>query len=145
MMNQVSSCLCTRAPSMRSSQAVRLEPSRLSLCAAGHFCHALFLLDAKMGKHRGQPVRPVWACAIQVELRFVLWILFVTQFGRGMSSPAYKYKCHGRLRSYYPIESINLQFSYFSPNPNFSNLVLFFARLDGVQGCHGWPATSRQP
>ena len=66
--------------------------------------------------------------------------MFVTRFGKGTSSPAYKYKSHGRLRSFYPIETINLKFSYFSPNPSFSNLVLFFARLDGVQGCLGWPA-----
>ena len=66
--------------------------------------------------------------------------MFVTRFGKGTSSPAYKYKSHGRLRSFYPIESINLKFSYFSPSPNFSNLVLFFARLEGVQRRLGWPA-----
>jgi hypothetical protein len=59
---------------------------------------------------------------------------------RGTSSSAYKYKSHDRLRSFYPIESINLLFSYFSPYPNFPNLVLFFAHLDGVQGHFGWPA-----
>jgi len=32
--------------------------------------------------------------------------------------------------SFYPIESINL---LFYSNPSFSNLVLFFARLDGIQ------------
>ena len=78
--------------------------------------------------------------AVRVELGIIIWNPFVTQFGRGTSSPAYKYKGHGRLRSGYPIESINLLFFYFSPNPNFSNLVLFFARLDGVQGRLGWPA-----
>ena len=95
------------------------------------------MLEAKIGKHRG---RPVWACAVRGELEFVLWNPFVTQFGRGTTSPAYKYKGHGRLRSFYPIESINLQFSYFSPNPSFSNIVLFFARLYGVKGRLGWPA-----
>ena len=98
------------------------------------------MLEAKIGKHRGRPVRPVWACGVRVELGIVIWNPFVTQFGRGTSSPAYKYKGHERLRSFYPIESINLQFSYFSPNPSFSNLVLFFARLYGVQGHLEWPA-----
>ena len=75
-----------------------------------------------------------------VRVELVLWNPFVVQFGRGTSSPAYKYKGHGRLRSFYPIESINLLFSYFSPNPSFSNLVLLFARLDGVQRRFGWHA-----
>ena len=66
--------------------------------------------------------------------------MFVTRFGKGTSSSAYKYKGHRRLRSFYPIESINLLFSYFFSNPSFSNLVLFFARLYGVQGHFGWPA-----
>ena len=81
--------------------------------------------EADRSDRLGRPVRPVWTCAVRVELGFVLWNPFVTQFRRGMSSPAYKYKGHGRLRSFYPIESINLHFSYFSPNPNFSNLMLF--------------------
>ena len=103
------------------------------------------MLAGKIGKHRGRPVRPVWACAVRAELGFVLWNLFVTQFRRGTSFPAYKYKGHGRLRSFYPIESINLQFSYFSANPSFSNLVLFFARLEGVQGRLEWPADLKTP
>ena len=73
----------------------------------------------------------------------VIWSPFVTRFGRGTSFPAYKYKDHGRLRSFYPIESINLHFSYFSPNPRFSNLVLFFARLYGVQGRLGGACRSQ--
>ena len=78
-------------------------------------------------------------CTVRVELGFVLWNPFVTQFKRGTTSLAYKYKSHGRLRSFYPIESINLLFFYFSPNLSFSNLVLFFARLYGVQERLGWP------
>ena len=101
------------------------------------------MLAAEIGKHRGRPVRPVWAYTVRVELGLYFWNPFVTQFGRGTSSPAYKYKSHGRLRSFYPIESINLHFSYFSSNPSFSNLVLFFARLYGVQGRLGWPADSK--
>ena len=98
------------------------------------------MLAAKIGIAEGRPVRPVSSCAVREELGFELWNPFVTQFGRGASSPAYKYKGHGRLRSFYPIESINLQFSYFSPNPSFSNLMLFFACLYGVQGHLEWPA-----
>ena len=75
------------------------------------------MLAAKIGIAEGRPVRPVWSCAVQVELVFELWNLFVTQFVRGTSSPAYKYKDHGRLRSNYPIESINLLFSYFFSKP----------------------------
>ena len=100
------------------------------------------MLAAKIGNVEDRPVWPVrptsqtsLACAVRIELGFALWNPFVTQFGRGTSYSAYKYKGHDRLRSFYPIESINLQFSYFSSNPSFSNLVLFFARLDGVQGC----------
>ena len=81
--------------------------------------------------------------AVRVELGIIIWNPFVTQFGRGTTSPAHKYKGHGRLRSFYPIESINLHFFYFSPNPSISNLVLFFARLYGVQGRLGWPADSK--
>ena len=88
----------------------------------------------------GRPVRPVWCCAVRVELGFELWNPFVTQFGRDMSSSAYKYKGHGRLRSFYPTNQSIYYFFYFSPNPSFSNLVLFFASLDGVQGRLGWPA-----
>ena len=65
---------------------------------------------------------------------------FVTRFGRGMSSPAYKYKGHDRLRFFYPIESVNLQFSYFLQTLAFPNFVLFFVRLYGVQGHLEWPA-----
>ena len=92
------------------------------------------MLAAKIGIAEG---RPVWSCAVRVELGFELWNPFVTQFGRGTSSPAYKYKGHGRLRSFYPIELINI---IFSSNPSFSNLVLFFARLYGIQGRLEWPA-----
>ena len=108
------------------------------------------MLAAKIGIAEGRPVRPVEQTGqtglvrtVRVELEFVLWNPFVTQFGRETTSPAYKYKGHGRLRSFYPIKSINIQFFYFSPNPSFSNLVLFFARLDGVQGRLWWPADSK--
>ena len=100
---------------------------------------ARLLLPVKIGIAEG---RPVWFCAVRVELEFELWNPFVAQFGRGTFSPAYKYKGHDRLRSFYPIESINLHFFYFSPNPSFSNLVLFFARLYGVQRRLEWPKTT---
>ena len=96
------------------------------------------MLAAKIGKVRGQSVGPTGQTSLALcnpsLVRFPLESLFVTRFGRGTSSPAYKYKGHDRLRSFYPIESNNLQFSYFSPNPSFSNLMLFFACLYGVQG-----------
>ena len=101
------------------------------------------MLEAKIGKHRGRPVRPVWACAVRAELGFVLWNLFVTQFRSGTSFPAYKYKGHGRLRSFYPIETNQSTIFTFYSNPNFSNFVLFFAHLYGVQGHLGWPADSK--
>ena len=75
-------------------------------------------------------------------VRFDLYSPSVTRFGRGTSFPAYKYKSHGRLRSFYPIESI-YYFPYFFSNPSFSNLVLFFACLYGIQGHLGWPADSK--
>ena len=57
------------------------------------------MLEAKIGNTEadqlGRPVRPVRACAVRVELEFVLWNPFVTQFGRDTTSPAYKYKGHG--------------------------------------------------
>ena len=93
----------------------------------------------------GRPVRPVWSCAVRVELGFELWNPFVTQFGRGTSSPAYKYKGHGRLMSFYPIESINLQFSYFPQTlafPTSCCSLLVSTAFKGVMG--GLPA-SRQP
>ena len=104
------------------------------------------MLEAKIGKHRARPVRPVWACAVRVELGIVIWNPFVTQFGRDMSSPAYKYKGHCQLRSFYPIESINLHFSIFFlqtlafPTSCYSLLVstVFKGVLSGLP-------TSRQP
>ena len=105
------------------------------------------MLETKIGNteadRSGRLGRPVWACAVRVELGFELWNPFVTQFGRGMSSLAYKYKGHGRLRSFYPIETNQSTIFTFYSNPNFSNLVLFFARLYGVQGRLGWPADSK--
>ena len=57
-----------------------------------------------------------------------------------MSSPAYKYKGHGLLRSFYPIElKINLLL-FFPQTLAFPTFVLFFARLYGVQGRLEWPA-----
>ena len=47
---------------------------------------------------------------------------FVTRFGRGMSSPAYKYKGHDRLRFFLPNRINQLTIFIFSPNPSFSKL-----------------------
>ena len=121
-----------------SVELVRCQP--FLPCPASCWTPKWANTEADPSDRLGRPVRPVWACGVRVELGIVIWNPFVTQFGRGISSPAYKYKGHGQLRSCYPIESINLHFSYFSPNPNFSNLVMFFARLYGVQGRLEWPA-----
>ena len=99
---------------------------------------------AYVGSRNWQTPRPTGqSLCSPSRVRFVFCNPFVTQFGRGTTSPAYKYKGHGRLRSFYPIESNNLHFFYFSSNPSFSNLVLFFTRLDGVQGRLGGACRSQ--
>ena len=98
------------------------------------------LLAAKIGNCQRPTSQTGLVLCNPNHVRSDLQSPFVTRFGRGMSSPAYKYKGYGRLRSFYPIESINLHFSHFSSNLSFSNLVLFFARLDGVQRHLGWLA-----
>jgi len=67
---------------------------------------------------------------IRVGLGFHVKSPIVTRFGRGMSSPAYKYKGCGRLRVFLTtIESYQSTF-IFLLNPSFSNLfVVLLASL----------------
>jgi len=75
----------------------------------------------------------------RVRVRF--WSLFVTRFGRGTFSSAYKYKGYFRLRV--SNHNLTIESTVYS-NQRFSNLLLFFARLHNVQGHLGWHADSRK-
>ena len=63
------------------------------------------------------------------------------RFLMGTDLPTLYMKGHGRLRVV-PIDSSTLPY-FLSPNPSFSNPLLFFAHLYGIRGRSGWPVDSR--
>ena len=77
---------------------------------------------------------------IRVGLGFCVKSPIVIRFGRGTSSPTYKYKGCGRLR----VSNHNLIKNYslysISQTLTFPTPLLFFAHLYGVQGRLEWPA-----